>query len=125
MPGTARLGDLRITAVDAPSQKVFMHDNVDRYSRTQLYFGFKDANVTVLMYDLSAAQRITDDSNVGWNPRLDPSSNEPLNYQFVGGSQWEPQARAGSFVDGHYRWTRGGLKGIDFGGSEIDTGQDP
>jgi len=123
VPREARIGDLRITAVDAPSQKVFMHDNVDRYSRIELYFGFKDANVTLLMYDLSADQRITDDSNVGWDPRAPETSGSPLTYTFLGGSQWEPQARAGSDVDGHYRWTRGGLKGIDFGGTEIDTGQ--
>ncbi|MEQ8845767.1 MAG: prepilin-type N-terminal cleavage/methylation domain-containing protein [Phycisphaerales bacterium] len=123
VPGNARIGDLRITAVDSPASKVFMHDNVDRYSKTELYFGFTDAKVPLLMYDLSASIKLTDDSNPGWHPGRPPSSTGTMRYQFVGGSQWEPQARAGSLVDGHYRWTRGGLKGVDFGGTEIDTGQ--
>ncbi|UYV13360.1 MAG: prepilin-type N-terminal cleavage/methylation domain-containing protein [Phycisphaera sp.] len=122
VPGTVKLGELRITAVDAPAQKVFMHDNVDRYTKTPLYHAFPDAKPTILMFDLSANQRVTDDSNEGWMPNS-PRSAQPTTYRFVGGSQWEPQARADSLVTGYYRWTRGGLKGIDFGGTEIDTGQ--
>jgi hypothetical protein len=26
-------------------------------------------------------------------------------------------------VKGYYRWTRGGLRGIDYGGLPLDTGQ--
>jgi prepilin-type N-terminal cleavage/methylation domain-containing protein len=123
VPGNAKIGGLRITAVDSPASKVFMHDNVDRYSKTELYFAFPDAKVTTLMYDLSASQRVTDDANVGWDPRAPETLDQPLEYSFVGGSQWEPQARAGSTVKGYYRWTRGGLRGVDFGGTEINTGQ--
>ena len=123
VPGTAKIGELRITAVDAPAQKVFMHDAVDRYNKTPLFHAFPDAKVTMLMYDLSGGQRVTDDSNVGWNPRASERSTTPSMYTFSGGSQWEPQARAGETVTGYYRWTRGGLKGVDFGGTEIDTGQ--
>ncbi|MEQ9095283.1 MAG: type II secretion system protein [Phycisphaerales bacterium] len=122
VPGTVKLGDLRITAVDAPAQKVFMHDNVDRYAKTELYHAFPDAKATILMFDLSANVRVTDDSNPGWMPNS-PRSTSPTRYQFVGGSAWEPQARADSIVTGYYRWTRGGLKGIDYGGTEINTGQ--
>ncbi|MFI4882060.1 MAG: prepilin-type N-terminal cleavage/methylation domain-containing protein [Phycisphaerales bacterium JB064] len=122
VPGNCKLGDLRITAVDAPSQKVFMHDNVDRYAKTQLFYAFPDARVLTLMFDLSASQRLTDDSNEGWIPNT-PASTQPSKFQFVAGSAWEPQARIGSIVTGYYRWTRGGLKGVDFGGNEVDTGQ--
>ena len=117
-----KLGDLRITAVDSPAQKVFMHDNVDRYSKTELYHAFPDAKSTILMFDLSASVRVTDDCNEGWLPNS-PTSPNPTRYVFVGGSQWEPQARADSLVTGYYRWSRGGLKAIDYGGTEIDTGQ--
>ncbi len=122
VPGDAKIGELRITAVDAPAQKVFMHDNFDRYSKDELYFGFLDAKVTILMYDLSANVRVTDDSNPGWVPTA-PTSSTPTRYTYLGGSAWESQNRKDQPVDGHYRWTRGGLKGIDFGGTEIDTGQ--
>ncbi len=117
-----KIGGLRITAVDAPAQKVFMHDSNDRYSKLELFFAFPDARVTTLMYDLSASQRVTDDSNVGWDPRSS-TQDRSMRFIFLGGSQWEPQERADSAVDGHYRWTRGGLKGVDFGGTEVDTGQ--
>ncbi|GIW73494.1 MAG: hypothetical protein KatS3mg103_0016 [Phycisphaerales bacterium] len=66
VPGNCKIGGLRITAVDSPSQKVFMHDNVDRYSRIQLYHAFPDAKVCLLMFDGSASQRVTDDANEGW-----------------------------------------------------------
>jgi prepilin-type N-terminal cleavage/methylation domain-containing protein len=121
LPGV-KLGELRITAVDAPASKVFMHDNVDRYSKVNLYHAFADAKVPILMFDLSATVRLTDDSNLGWQPNS-PTSATPTRYQFLAGSQWEPQARAPATVDGYFRWTRGGLRGVDFGGTEVDTGQ--
>ena len=39
---------------------------------------------------------------------------------------FEPPTLSGDALEdvvGYYKWTRGGLKGIDFGGSEINTGQ--
>jgi hypothetical protein len=36
--------------------------------------------------------------------------------------RWEPPTSTGAPSEdwpGRYRWTRGGLKGIDFGGSEV------
>lgn len=117
------IGGLRITAVDAPAQKVFMHDSHDRYNKDELFFGFADARVTTLMFDLSAGQRLTDDANSGWDPRS-PRSRNPMRFVYSPtGSEWESQARAETPVDGYYRWTRGGLKGVDFGGTEINTGQ--
>ncbi|MFI4915302.1 MAG: hypothetical protein ACIAS6_02195, partial [Phycisphaerales bacterium JB060] len=97
-------------------------DNVDRYSKTNLYHAFPDAKATILMFDLSASQRVTDDANEGWMPNS-PTSTQPTTYQFAAGSAWEPQARAPAQVTGYYRWTRGGLRGVDFNGTEINTGQ--
>ena len=123
IPGGAKIGELRITAVDSPAQKVFMHDSNDRYSKQELFYAFPDAKATILMFDLSASVRVTDDSNLGWDPRT-PRSDRAMRFVFdASSSAWEPQARSPSAVDGYYRWTRGGLKGIDYGGTEIDTGQ--
>ena len=122
-PGGVKVGELKITAVDSPAQKVFMHDSNDRYSKQELFYAFPDAKTTMIMFDLSASVRVTDDSNLGWDPN-NPTSDRPSRFVFdPTGSQWEPQARGPSPVDGYYRWTRGGLKGIDYGGTEIDTGQ--
>ncbi|MFI4915303.1 MAG: type II secretion system protein [Phycisphaerales bacterium JB060] len=125
IPGGAKIGGLRITAVDAPASKVFMHDSNDRYSKNELFYAFPDAKTTMIMFDLSAGQRVTDDSNQGWDPRT-PSSPNPMRFQFdASASAWEPQARSPAAVNGYYRWTRGGLKGVDYGGTEINTGQLP
>ncbi|UYV13362.1 MAG: prepilin-type N-terminal cleavage/methylation domain-containing protein [Phycisphaera sp.] len=118
-----KIGGLRITAVDAPAQKVFMSDSNDRYSKLELFYAFPDAKCTILMFDLSASQRVTDDSNLGWRPNS-PTTAQTMRFQFdATRSLWEPQARSPSVVDGYYRWTRGGLKGVDYGGTEVDTGQ--
>ncbi|MEQ9095284.1 MAG: type II secretion system protein [Phycisphaerales bacterium] len=123
VPGGAKIGELKITAVDAPAQKVFMHDSNDRYSKQELFYAFPDAKTTMIMFDLSAGQRVTDDSNLGWDPRT-PTQDRAMRFVFdPTGSAWEPQARGPSAVDGYYRWTRGGLQGIDYGGTEINTGQ--
>jgi hypothetical protein len=41
-------------------------------------------------------------------------------------ASWEPPTTNDDFLQlsyGFYRWTRGGLKGIDFGALPLDTGQ--
>ena len=120
--GNTKLGDNKITAVDAPSQKVFMYDSVDRYSKEEKFYGFPDASSLMLMFDFSASQRLTDDSNLGWFPYA-PTVDRPTTFTYDP-DPWEPQFRADTAgVVGYYRWTRGGLKGIDFGGNEADTGQ--
>ena len=120
--GGTQFGDNRITSVDAPAQKVFFHDSVDRYSKEEKFFGFPDAKTVMLFFDGSAAQRLTDDANPGWIPNF-PRSARATTFQYVP-DPWEPQFRAGETgVTGYYRWTRGGLRGVDYGGTEIDTGQ--
>ena len=120
--GNTKFGDNRITSVDAPSQKVFMHDSVDRYSKEEKFYGFPDAKNLMLMFDYSASQRVTDDANPGWFPYA-PQSGRATSFTYAP-DPWEPQFRAGTAgVLGYYRWTRGGLKGVDYGGTEADTGQ--
>jgi len=120
--GEARLGELRIADVTFPAQKVHMHDSVDRYSRDEVYYAFPDAKAVMNFFDGSASQKLTADANEGWNPTT-PTSENPMRFVYSP-DRWEPQSRAGQTVSGYYRWTRGGLAGVDFGGSEIDTGQD-
>jgi len=120
--GGGKLGELRIADVTFPAQKVHMHDSVDRYSRDELYYAFPDASAVMNFFDGSASKKLTADANEGWNP-ITPTSRNPMRFQYTP-QPWEPQARARQLVSGYYRWTRGGLAGVDFGGSEIDTGQD-
>lgn len=127
--GASRLGNRRQSDIAFPGQKVFWHDNVDRAAgRLELsrYFAFPNANVLVALADGSSAFRITRESNPGFRPNL-PNSPLPTRFQYSPDS-WEPPVDpSGATVTGYYRWTRGGLKGIDFAtGSgvafEVNTG---
>ncbi len=128
-PVTAVLGRGRFGDVEYPAQKVHMHDPVARhFGRNQLWFGYPNARCTVLMFDTSSNVRLTSDSNKGWNPQT-PTAAAPAVYNYdPDDSGWEPPNSQGTLTPeliaaGYYRWTRGGIKGVDFNGNEINTGQ--
>ena len=65
---------------------------------------------------------MTANANKGADPNV-INSMFPMQYYYnpsiLG---FEPPTRSGAIqelVTGYYRWTRGGLKGVDFGGKEI------
>ncbi len=100
-----------------PSSKAYMFDTFDRHFADQLQLFYRtDSRQPILMFDGSVATRSTSDANPGFRPR-DPTSPEPtLILEVIPGVGAEQ-------YPGVYRWTRGGLRGIDFGGKEISTGQ--
>lgn len=136
---TSRYISRRFTDVTFPSGKVHMMDDYDRhfatsshpffedfyhtaangvtyYTEEALYYAFPEAKQPLLFFDGSVVDRVTRDSNPGfdpWNP-ADPGSSI---------INWGHPMPLRTTVQGYYRWTRGGLRGIDFGGSEISTGQ--
>jgi hypothetical protein len=69
----------------------------------------------------------TSDTNKGWNPQQPTQPNE-LAYAYQPDA-WEPPTLNGqpaeAMTNGYFRWTRGMLRGIDFGGQPINTGQPP
>ena len=121
------LGGNRLTDVTFMSQKVLMHDSHQRhFGIRRPYFGLEDVRQPLLMFDGSVSVRSTLDVNEGWDPRR-PDSPDPLIFRYVRSDdpahQWEPEPTHGDFdfVRGYFRWTRGGLRGIDVGGAEIRT----
>ncbi len=114
----------RYTEVAFPSRKVHGYDSHQRhFGRKHIYFAIKEAQIPLLMFDGSVSIRLTQDANEGFQPNR-PSSSEPTRYRYVPvGPEGESIDANGDEVIGHYKWTRGGLRGIDFGGSEINTGQ--
>jgi len=110
-----RFGPARLDEVTFPSLKVQLHDTHQRHARRQLFFAHPDASQPVLHFDSSVVERKTIDSNLGWvsnAPQFGPTAivYEPF--------QFEPPTSTGAqreIFPGRYRWTRGGLKGIDFG----------
>jgi prepilin-type N-terminal cleavage/methylation domain-containing protein len=127
--GNSRLGNRRQSDVAFPGQKVFWHDNADRSAgniERSRYFAVPNATVLVALADGSSSFRITRESNPGFRPN---QANSPLPTRFqYAPDTWEPPVDpAASLMTGHYRWTRGGLGGVDFAtGSgtrfEVNTG---
>ena len=62
-----------------------------------------------------ALPRRTADSGQGWRPNFPDQGPTTINYIPY---QFEPPTSTGAPQEdffGHYRWTRGGIRGVDFG----------
>lgn len=109
-----------------PAQKVHMHDRHQWHfgARTPFYgVNTQEARLPLLAFDGSVSVRQTADANPGWSPHNIEFHCAVFWYQ---PSDWEPGTMSGEpndFSKGFYFWTRGGLKGLDFGGRPLDTGQ--
>lgn len=107
----------RFSEVVFPGSKAHMFDTFDRHTeRDERLFFEETGRQPVLFFDASVSVRATRDANRGFRP-LDPTSPEPT--EIV---ETTPGVGEQRFF-GYYRWTRGGLRGIDFGGKEVSTGQ--
>jgi len=124
IPGGAKLGDIRIADVAYAGNKVHIMDTHQRHFGTdQPYYALAESRVPLLMFDGSVAVRRTGDANPGWRPN---SPSQDCMFFWYRPDEWEPAPVTGPIQDfsrGFYRWTRGGLKGIDFGGKPLLTGQ--
>lgn len=122
-PTTTRLRQRRVDQVSFPSQKAVWFDLFDRHSSGQRqFFAFRNAAQPVACFDGSVNWRRTQDANPGWDnrPGAQFNSDSPAMVRYLpltAGDPPEPEGNAP--VPQYYRWTRGGLKGIDFGGAEV------
>jgi len=127
VPTSVPLGKRKLTEVSFPSQKVTIFEFHDRHSyRVPLFYAYEIAKSSAAMFDASVRPLETSQTNVGFLPNapirdLDPPiTYTPLSYGF------EPptlNGRVSERLIAHYRWTRGGLRGVDFGARDINTGQ--
>lgn len=119
------IGRRKLSEVVFPTQKVAMADSIARHDSRERYFAFPEASQPLLFWDGSVSVRKTRDANLGWN-REEPTSPMSVRYQYRP-DVFEPPGPDGAggspvmVKGGYYKWTRGGLKGIDFGAGEIDT----
>jgi prepilin-type N-terminal cleavage/methylation domain-containing protein len=120
-------GKRKLSEVRFPSQKVHLHETFGRhFGKQAMFYAYEETRSPLLFLDGSVSVRVTGNSGKGWDPG-NPRYVFPLRFQFVPGP-WEGPVRGGGFyppssayVNGHYRWTRGGLQGLDYGGKELDT----
>lgn len=116
----APCGQRRFDEVSFASQKVFFHDLFDRHARARpIWFGYAVATQPLAFFDGSVRNCRTGDSQVGWDPMSPNSANsttytyDPLkeipfyNFPTLSGNPTDQ-------VTGYYRWTRGGLRGVDY-----------
>jgi prepilin-type N-terminal cleavage/methylation domain-containing protein len=126
-PSDAPLGGRGYWEIAFPANKVGVFAFHDMHSATfGIYHAYEQAIAPAMFWDGSVRFERTGDGNNGFQPR-NPTSPAPTKYQYRPGLYgFEPPTLSGPLydtVDGQYRWTRGGLKGVDFGASEINTGQ--
>jgi len=106
----------RFTEVAYTSGKAYMFDTFDRHHAEQADYVYFQPNARqpILFFDGSVSVKDTAASNPGFRP-YDPASPEP--------SRIKLSSQSAETFPGYYRWTRGGLSGIDYGGNEVNTGQ--
>ncbi len=119
-PSVWKMNQQSFAQVQFPSQKVFLHEGHARHLKRETYYAYAGASVNVLMFDGSAAFRNNKDADRGWDPWA-PGNPNGYEYDYLPDA-WEPRAVNASGRDrvfGYYRYTRNGLRGVDFGGSNL------
>jgi prepilin-type N-terminal cleavage/methylation domain-containing protein len=109
------VGGNRLDQVAFPSAKFHMYDTHTRHGKRKLYFAHEDAVQPVLQFDSAVVDRHTADSGRGWQPNHPDQGPTIITYTPY---QFEPPTSTGGPSEdffGHYRWTRGGIKGVDVG----------
>jgi hypothetical protein len=116
------LGRRRTSEVHYPSQKAMLYEQHGRHREPRLaFFAYDEAKIPMLAADGSAAVRATADTGLGWDPSR-PTDPNPTVMAYLPSPPWETPTLSGQPSDqvvGHYRWTRRGLGGRDFGGPEV------
>jgi len=120
-----RLGRRKVTQVAHTSSKVMMFEEFDRFSdKKGLYFAYPEAKPNLAFFDGSVRSELTDECNPGWNP-TEPDAVWRQTYIPL---DTFPEAKGGendpTLYCQRFRWTRHGLQGIDFGGSDVGTNGD-
>jgi prepilin-type N-terminal cleavage/methylation domain-containing protein len=122
------IGRRVLTDVVYPGQKVVMYDFASRhYTKKQFYWNFDDARQPFLFFDNHVATHVTGDANRGWDYTAPTNMNQAWDYVYdcrTAPFNWYPTLRDGSrgtanFSAAYFATTRGGLRGVDFGGSEV------
>ncbi|MEL6394707.1 MAG: prepilin-type N-terminal cleavage/methylation domain-containing protein [Planctomycetota bacterium] len=123
-----RLVIRRYSEVAFPSKKVHYYEEFDRSGSDPLYYAYPQARCNQMFFDGSVSARLTDDANLGWDPSA-PYAPDATQAKFSGSpdetffppSPQEVGTDLGGrdSLFGYYRFTRLGLRGIDYDGEEV------
>lgn len=97
-----------------------MMDSQQRHFNVELFYAYPECRQPLLFWDSSVSIRATKNSNKGWYPNI-PEKDQATKITYVPDVGFESSQHIDSDQKpfGYYRWTRAGLHGVDFGGSEI------
>ena len=122
-----KLGGRKLADVSQPSAKIVLMDEIDRHcGLKEMYYSNLNARNTLAFFDGSAGTKKTRDANQGMKPN-DVTNPQPTFMMYDPGTlgAWWPPTSTGQpteTVTAYYRYTRGGLRGVDFGGGEVRAG---
>ena len=118
------VGGRHIDEVTFPSQKVALFDSQDRhFSHQETFFAYPGTKQPLAFFDSSVSVRKTKDSNRGEDPNVPvPGVACQFAYDFDPGFESPaPPGQSQQMKAGYFKWTRGDLRGIDFGGTEVNS----
>jgi prepilin-type N-terminal cleavage/methylation domain-containing protein len=119
------LGSRKQSDVAFPSQKVFLFDRIDRHSsRQHKFFAQQTSQQPVLLFDGSVRSQLIDTVNLAIDPLYPRGSfGMPVHLSAIysPAAVYNEPTHGVSSGNARYWFTAGGLKGIDFGGTPIDT----
>lgn len=126
VPSNAPLGRRLLSEVQFPSNKVMLYDTQARhFGPRTAFFAYAEARQPLLFADGAVSVRVAGDANPGGQPNIPSSPNHTIINYFPTPAphDWESPPLNGqpseSGLLGRFRFTRGGLRGRDFGGPEI------
>jgi hypothetical protein len=124
-PLGTELGRRQIREVDFPASKVQMFDFYDRHSVPNAqFYAYPDAKTDILFFDGSVRYLMTGDSNLSFFPNNPADDDRTTLMDYEPNPVYEPPTRSGAAKDmnleSYFRWTREGLHGVDYGGSDVN-----
>lgn len=113
--GNSPYGGRRAEEIAFASQKVWMFEWHDRHSSDAgLWYAYPQARAHKVMFDGSVNDRATGDAGEGFDPN-DPANPEPFRHHYTPlSTDPAPVGDPDQAYAVSYRWTRGGLAGIDY-----------
>lgn len=127
-PNAASLGGTKLATVSAPSSKAYMYEGWQWHgARNNPFYATPWAKVEMVMFDGSVGYyKNATQVNKGWLPN-NPASPSAQAFTYAPMVYDPPITNSeGKTADdcfGYVQYTRGGLGGIDVGGTEVNTGQ--